>query len=189
MRIKSLAAILLLSLAGCQPNPASQQASSSAAAPTADDAKAFLTGIYNHYVDEKSQSDFDPAFKNQSDYFDPDMVALMKEDDRLKGENVGALDWDPFCGCQDTVNMTAVITIDSITATEAKATVITTAHVGMPEDQKPRTFTYDLRVVNGQWRIHDIGEPNMPSLRQLFINSNKELAAYNASHSATASSL
>jgi hypothetical protein len=184
MRITAVAAVLLLSLAACQPKPSTPEAAaSSAAAPTAADAKAFLTGIYSHYADEKTHGDFNPAFKNRQDYFDPEMVTLMQTDEQLSKGEVGALDGDPICDCQDFGKMTAVITIDSATATEAKATVIVTETDPSvaAEDRKPRTFTYDLAVAKGQWRIHDITTPSLPSLRQLFIDSNKQAAADAAS--------
>lgn len=186
MRLYHLAAVLLLSLAACQPKPsAPEAAASSAAAPTADDAKAFLTGIYSHYADEKTRGDFNPAFKDRQDYFDPEMVSLMQTDEQLSKGEVGALDGDPICDCQDFGRMTAVVTIDSAAATEAKATVIVTETDPSvaAEDRKPRTFTYDLAVVNGQWRIHDMSAPSTPSLRQLFIDSNKAAVAYAASSS------
>ncbi len=192
MHLRLVVTALLLGLAACQPKSAPQgvsqttSSSSSAtaiAAPTADDARAFLTGIYSHYA--TGPSDFDPAFKDQATYFDPEMLALMQEDARLNKDEVGALDGDPICDCQDFTRITAVVTIDSVTATTATATVIATeTDPGVrPEDRKPRHFTYNLVVVNGQWRIHDMTTPSIPSLRQLFITSNKEAAAYAASQS------
>ncbi len=190
MHLRLAAAALLLSLAACQPKPVppAPSLSSVAAGPTAATALVFLNNLYSHYA--TGPSDFDPAFKNQSDYFDPPMLALMAEDARLNKDEAGALDGDPICDCQDYGKLTAAVTIDSATATEAKATVIVTETDPSvrAEDRKPRTFTYDLVAVDGQWRIHDLTTPDMPSLRQLFIQSNKTQAAYLAAHSATASS-
>ncbi len=187
MRLVTIAAVIGLaavSLSACHPAPKPADASA-AAGPTAADAKAFLSGIYGHYA--TGPSNFSPAFKNQDDYFDPDMIALMDEDQKLAQGEVGALDGDPICDCQDFGKLSAVVTVDSTTADEAKATVIVaeTDPNFAADDRKPRTFTYDLKAVDGQWRIHDIASPDTPSLRQLFITSNKELAADAASSSAS----
>ena len=182
--------LVAFALAGCQPapKPAATPSVSATPAPTAADAKAFLTALYAHYT--AGPSDFGPTFTHQSDYFDPAMLVLMNEDARLRGDEVGALDGDPICDCQDFGKLSAQVTIDSAISTEAKATVIVTETdpAVSPKDRKPRTFTYDLAAVNGQWRIHDMTTPSLPSLRQLFVTSNKEMAAYAASSASASSS-
>ncbi len=187
MTLRYLAAVALLSLAACQPaaTPAMSPPSSAleeepAANPYAAEQgfttpKAFMSAIYDYYIKGAPKLDW---IDHRSDYFDPEMTELMEEDARLNKEEVGALDGDPFCDCQDFGNLTAMVTVDSATPTEAKATVVVTeTDPGVrPEDRKPRTFTYDLKRVNGQWRIHDMTTPSIPSLRRLFITSNKAAA-------------
>ncbi|MEI9906174.1 MAG: DUF3828 domain-containing protein [Asticcacaulis sp.] len=146
---------------------------------------AFMQGLYGHYVSEFStgQWDFSPLNDVAPAYFDPDMLALMSEDQRLNEGQVGALDGDPICGCQDTYRMQVTFTVKSQTA--SAATIV--AHVG---GGGPAVVdrTFQLVSTGGRWRIHDISDPDVPSLRALFITSNKEAAAYNASASAAGSS-
>jgi hypothetical protein len=135
----------------------------------ADQARAFLVKLYAGYA----KSDGPPTFERPGDYFDPPMLALMDEDKRLtaKGDE-GALDFDPVCSCQDPSGMT--YKIDSVTAANGAAkAVVTVSFVSPGVPPNNVRITFDLAQVNGQWRIHDIGDPDTPSLRGLFIQSNK----------------
>jgi len=166
------------SLAACQPKPEKATEAEAAASPveTASDAKAFLTSLYAHYNGSDPDGQFTPLNENAPQWFDPEMVALLDEDARLAQGDIGAIDADPVCGCQDYSHLTAAITIASATANAAKAqvTVTETDPNFDTEGRKPRPFTYDLVRVNGEWRIHDIGNPDMPSLRDWIARSNAE---------------
>ncbi len=151
----------------------------------------FMQTLYGHYTTGFGKDDwnFSPLVEVAPAYFDPDMVALMKEDDRLNEGEVGALDADPICGCQDTYPMKVTFTVENASATDA--TIV--AHVSDTKAHSEIDRRYLLKSSGGRWRIHDIVASDYGSLRALFIKSNREAAAYNATHpaseSATASSL
>ncbi len=140
-------------------------------------AKAFLTGLYSHY--DGKTLDFSPLVEHAPEWFDPDMIALMAKDQKLAGDEVGALDNDPVCDCQDYGKLSAEVTVLTADAQHARASAVVTETDPSvaAEDRKPRSFSYDLVRVDGQWRIHDIGTQTTPSLRELFIRSNTQLAA------------
>ena len=139
-----LALAAALAVGGCQKaatNDAANSAANMAAAPsgalpvatnsppveaTAEaDVKAFLGGLYAHYKTSKNNT-FQPFEKNAKEVLDADTIALLDADNKaLKGE-VGVMDGDPLCDCQDFESITAVITVESATPTEAKASALLT---------------------------------------------------------------
>ena len=160
MRIMAILAAGLL-MAGC------------AAAQPAPDAKAFLQGLYAHY--DGHDMDFSPLNENAPQWFDPEMVALMDEDHKLSDGDLTVIDADPICECQDYGRITADITVTEVGPDHATANVTVAETDPSFEGAEPRHLAYDLRLVNGQWRIHDIGNSYRPSLLQAYIDSNAEL--------------
>lgn len=165
-------AVALCGLAGCHKTPARPAAPVAQAVPPAADPKAFLQALYANY-DGRDHS-FSPLGDKAADYFDPDMLGLMSNDAKVTpAGDVGALDGDPICDCQDFGALKAAITVHQATATHATAVVTITetdTHFG---DTVPQTLTYDLVLVNGAWRIHDITSASTPSLRALFVEADK----------------
>lgn len=149
--------------------PDAPSASASVAAPAVAtapaDPKAFLTSIYAHY--DGTQMSFSP-FDAPEAYFDPEMLSLMDANDRATPDGeVGALDGDPICDCQDYQKLSADIEIKSVADKSASAEV-TLHDKGVA---KPKVLTYNLSLIGNQWRIHDVSTKDMPSLRRLLINS------------------
>jgi hypothetical protein len=185
----SVGLALALSVAACQ-KPASNAAATAppvetntaaapAATPTAapasgdaTDAKAFLDGLYAHYKVSKDNT-FAPFDANMAEVLDPDTIALMKADEKaLKGE-LGDIDGDWLCDCQDFESITAVVTVQSATPTDAKATAVFTDTM----DGKPKTDTFELVKTPAGWRIHDMGTPDQPSLRKVLSDEIARLKA------------
>jgi len=112
-------------------------------------------------------------------WFDAEMAALMTEDARLSNGEVGALDADPVCDCQDYGKLSANIKIEQVTTTTARAqAVITETDTSFtPDARQPRTLTYSLVLENGEWRIHDIGTKSIPSLHDWLAGSNAEASS------------
>ena len=137
---------------------------------TAPDVKAFLVELYGHY--NGATHDFSPLLDKAPVYFDADLIALMQENQRVTPQgDVGALDFDPVCACQDYGKLNANIHVLAATAKTAKAAVI--LHDDGPSPGADVSLSYDLVKVGGAWRIHDIGTTDVPSLRQLLITANK----------------
>jgi hypothetical protein len=97
----------------------------------------------------------------------------MAEDHGLAHGEVGALDGDPLCDCQDDSG-------DSFTVGVARAdgpngaVVEVVRHDLNVRPAALETIKIVLRLANGVWRVHDVGSPDMPSLRAYLIKANIE---------------
>jgi hypothetical protein len=148
------------------------------AAPTSTDAadvKAFLEALYAHYKTSSSNSTFQPFDANAGGVLDGDTIALMKADQNaLKGE-LGDIDGDWLCDCQDYQSITATIAVVSVTPTTAKATA--DFHDVEDTSPKPHHDTFDLVKTPAGWRIHDMGTADQPSLRKVLQDEIAKLKA------------
>ncbi|MFI4933884.1 MAG: DUF3828 domain-containing protein [Caulobacterales bacterium] len=145
------------------------------AAPSADatDAKAFLDGLYARYQSTKDNN-FNPMSDDAPKVFDKPMLKLLKDEQTaLKGE-LGAIDGDWLCACQDFVSLKATVVVQSATATTAKATADFT-DTGMP-GEAARHNAFDLVKEDGFWRIHDVQNGADPSLRKTLTDEIASLA-------------
>ena len=172
-----------ISLAACQPPvAATPEASSSVAAspasaavqPSADEQglgtpEAFLAAIYKHYLVNDPNVHFS-TLNNQSDYYDPELAAIMAENDKLYEGYLGAIEADPICQCQDWSSITTNIRIVSQDDKSANAVATLTQAPG----GRPYTVKYQLVRVDGRWRIHDLGGDNYPSMRAEYQKSNED---------------
>jgi hypothetical protein len=175
----SAALALALALAACQQpasngattpapvetNTAAMAPAAPAAAPSsgdAADAKAFLDGLYAHYKTSKDNT-FAP-FDTKAGVLDGDTIALMKADEKALKGDVGDIDGDWLCDCQDFESITATVTVQSATPTSAKATALFHDTI---DTGAPKRDTFDLVKTPAGWRIHDMGTPDQPSLRKV----------------------
>jgi hypothetical protein len=189
----ALAAAVML--AGCQKAPvatnsppanmAAETNAAPAAAPASSDAadvKAFLTGLYSHYAKPATDAgqswapmDVGPP-GNGREMMDPDLVSLMQAYDKSQsGDEVGVIDGDWLCDCQDWERITAVITVDAATATTAKA------HSDFTDSSEPgktKHVTFDLTKTAAGWRVHDIGTAEDASLRAVLTKAIADAKAH-----------
>ena len=190
------AALAALALAACQKapvatnSPPANMAATTNAAPTAApaantdaaDVKAFLTGLYAHYA--QPATDAGPSWApmdvdakgNGLEVMDPDLVALMHAYDKSQtGDEVGPIDGDWLCDCQDWEKITAVITVDSANATTAKA------HSDFTDSSEPgktKHVTFELTKTAAGWRVHDIGTAEDASLRAVLTKAIADAKAH-----------
>jgi hypothetical protein len=148
------------------PPPAAAQS------PDAAAAEAFLDGLYAHYKASSSTgTTWAPMDANIKEVFDADMVKLMAADTKALKGDLGEIDGDWLCDCQDWGSIAAKVTIISATPTEAKAAAV--FHDTQIKDEPPKRDTFDLVKTPAGWRIHDMGTSDQPSLRGVLI---KEIA-------------
>jgi hypothetical protein len=139
-------------------------------------ARAFVAGLYAHYPAPSGARPFDPTGRSAGAVFDPPMVALLREDTRLAGGEVGAIDSDPLCDCQDDAGLKAKI--GSVQPSGASgASVIVDLRFSEASPPEAQRLELSLAIVNGRWRIHDIKTKETPSLRAYLIQSNHAAAA------------
>jgi hypothetical protein len=157
-----LAVAMILSLGAAQ-----------AAASDAASARAFVAGLYTHYPQSTNGPVFNPTDKDASRVFDPGMVALFREDTRLAKGEVGFVDADPLCQCQDDGGMKTKIVSVTMAGPNAANAVVDLLFEG----GAPIVLTLKLVAVNGQWRIHDLSTKDEPSYLADFVKANKDHAA------------
>jgi hypothetical protein len=139
-----------------------------AAAPAAETPKAYMQRLYSSY----RQKDFSP-FDHPERYFAPKLLAAIREDARLAEGEVGYVDGDPVCQCQDTAGLHASITRVSWQRRDKALVYVSIGFTG----DKPRPTTYTLVRTSAGWRIADISSADEPSFLDEINKSNREMRA------------
>ena len=138
-----------------------------AASPAAETPRQFMTRVYAQY----RHRDFSPL-THPDRYFSARLKAAIAEDARLAHGEVGYVDGDPLCQCQDPAGMKPTVT--AATQHGASATVRVT--IGWEHDPA-RPATFSLVRTRAGWRIADVGSADEPSLLGAIEKSNRELKA------------
>lgn len=128
-------------------------------AQTLEAAKAFTTTLYGAYA--KGEPDY--VGQNPERTFSPELLALIRKDqaNTPPGE-VGILDGDPICDCQDAEGLKAT-NVKVVAAGEGKAR----ADVTLAFPSETRAMSLDLVARNGEWRVGDVHTEQTPSLVKL----------------------
>lgn len=126
-------------------------------------AQTFVSGLYSAY---QRQPGPDYLGKQMGEVFAPDLIALIRREAASvpKGE-VGALDGDPICDCQDWQISKVEV---AVTGPKPGAAV---ADVHFRNAGEPREVRLDLVAVQGRWRVGDVRTADMPSLIKLLQDS------------------
>lgn len=135
-----------------------------AAAQPAESPRAYVERLYAHY----RQADYSP-FKQPSRIFTPRLLAAINEDSRLAHGEVGNLDGDPICQCQDAGGLHASIKSVALNGTD-RATV--SVQLDFP-DSTPTRVRLSLVRTGGGWRIADIWAADQPSLLKVLETANR----------------
>lgn len=128
-------------------------ASPVAAAPDAASARAFVEKLYSHYPSKPEGIHFNPTGKNASQVFDPGMVAAFRGDTRLANGEVGFIDEDPLCQCQDDGGLKPKVVSVTMTSPKAADAVV---NLQYPGERLTLVLILHLVPVNGAWRIYDL---------------------------------
>jgi hypothetical protein len=129
---------------------------SPAAAQDLGQAKAFVTGLYAAYGKDPGP---DYLGKQAKEVWSPALLALMRrEAASTPKDEVGALDGDPICNCQD-YEITSVDTkVTATGATTARADVFF-LNLG-----RRQLVSLDLVLVGRRWRVDDVHSQGTSSL-------------------------
>jgi hypothetical protein len=144
-----------------------------ACAAEAREATAFLKRLYAHYPTPENAQAYDWSGDGASTWFDQGLVAAIHEDQVLADGEVGALDIDPICQCQDDAGLKATVgPATLVDPRTARAVVI----LHFTEEKPPLTIqvNYTLVRTSKGWRIHDLSAPDMPSLLHFLEKANAE---------------
>jgi hypothetical protein len=139
-----------------------------APAAAAETPAGFVSRLYASYRDEN----FSP-FRRKSRIFAPAFVAALDEDSRLYRDEVGFIDADPICQCQDPAGMKAEVG-RARTAGAGRAEVPVRIRFGASD---VRDIRLELIRVGGAWRIADIASADEPSFLAELQASNRRRRA------------
>jgi hypothetical protein len=126
-----------------------------AAQPAAENPGAFMQRIYADY----SKHDYSP-FEHPEHVFAPGLLAAINEDSRLAHGEVGYLDGDPICQCQDADGLHAKI-VQVTRQGPGKALVEVIVDF---TDSTARRVKFSLLRTAAGWRIADVSSSDEPSL-------------------------
>jgi hypothetical protein len=132
-----------------------------AAAQPAEDPAVFIRRIYAGYA----QSGYSPLIEPEK-LFSPKLTAAIHKDS--SGGEVGYLNGDPLCDCQDFESISAqILSISRPNSRSANARVYVTLGPNAVRDLKIR-----LILTRDGWRIADIVDPRGHSLSRELHRSN-----------------
>ncbi|HEX8241708.1 MAG TPA: hypothetical protein VF574_18380 [Allosphingosinicella sp.] len=125
-----------------------------AAAPAAETPRAFVERLYAGYRDP----DYSPLARPRR-VFAPPLVAAIREDRRLSRDEVGYMDADPLCQCQDPSGLQP--RIGEVRGSDrGRATV--NVRVDFGSDRRELSLRL-VRTAAG-WRVADVATADEPSL-------------------------
>jgi hypothetical protein len=125
--------------------------------------EAFLRHLYAPYV--AGDTTADPTGKPAPTIFDARLTALIRRDQANAHGEVGALDGDPICDCQDFGPLKALsIKIQPLGPHRALGPHRVKASVRFINLNTATALTYELTRTGAGWRVTDIASPDMPSL-------------------------
>jgi len=134
-----------------------------AAAP-AETPRAFVERLYAGYRD----SDYSPLARPER-VFAPPLVAAIREDQRLSSGEVGYLDGDPLCQCQDPAGLRPEIgEVRQLTRSKVTAHVL----LSFPGSDR-RDLRLHLVRTGAGWRVADVATADEPSLLDSLRRSNR----------------
>jgi hypothetical protein len=136
--------------------------------PQTETPRAFMERLYAGYRNEN----YSP-FSHPERVFAPRLAAAIAEDSRLAKGEVGYVDADPVCQCQDTGGMHASVTRVTALGQDKAAVRVS---IGFGGD-KPRPATFSLVRTGAGWRIADVSSADEPSFLKGIEASNRQLRA------------
>jgi hypothetical protein len=118
-----------------------------AAAQPVETPQRFLERVYLSY----NSPGFSPL-RHPARWFTPRLVAAIREDSRLAHGEVGYLDGDPLCDCQDSDEI--AMAVDRFSrASRTRATAKVHLNIGIRE---MRDLRLSLQLTKAGWRIADV---------------------------------
>jgi len=136
-------------------------------AQTPSDARQFLETVYAQYTPSGTPTAMYDA--KAASVLSPSLFRLVQENAKVLQGDVGILDADPVCVCQD-YDTIHVARIDVQSDGERRAN----ASVTFSNLQSRQTVRFKLVAVGHAWRIDDIGSADVPSLRAALIEENRK---------------
>jgi hypothetical protein len=130
-----------------------------------DSPRAFVQQLYSSYANPG----FSPLDKPERIFARP-LRAAISEDQRLARGEVGFLDGDPLCDCQDTLGMRSRIVSLVVKERSARARVL----LRFAGTSDKRDIRLSLVLTPAGWRIADVGTKEEKSLLHDLSEANRK---------------
>lgn len=168
LTVLALTAALGAGLAACQPAAeTTTEADAAADAATPADAEAVAAGTEGaeDFVRALYADVADPAFASLSGDDAPGVYsasawAAIQAANERRGSEMGPLDADPLCRCQDPTGMT----LQAVTVTQTDVDRADAA-VELMQDGAQTSTTLNLLRENGEWRVDNVTPEGDPTMR------------------------
>ena len=164
MKTLATTSLLLLALTGCNkdaPAPTTPAATPATAGTSAQDisnARSFLSHIYAGYHPDAGLD----AILPDEEVYTPALIAAMQANSDAYAGEVGYLDGDPLCDCQDTAQDLRQLVFDIQPLADGQLR----ASTQLDDPQHPLQLQLTLQRQGSSWRVADIASPRAPSLLQ-----------------------
>ena len=132
--------------------------------PVPETPTVHMEQLYARY----SEPGFNPLAKPEL-YFTPKLAAAIEEDSRLAKGEVGYLDGDPICQCQDSAGLRATVANERMIGAGKAEVCVSIGLTGYP----PRPATFLLVQTEAGWRIADVSSVDESSLLRALEQSNR----------------
>ena len=134
-------------------------------AQSVDQARAFVRGLYAQYGHPKASDGPNVLGPGAAKIFSPQLLQLIRKSDKEtpKGD-VGVLDFDPVCSCQDPDGL-RLASLDVKPGAAGSAVAVAMLHY--PDSAEDIRVELSLKWFASGWRIDEISTKDVPSLRKL----------------------
>lgn len=156
--------LLLLALTGCNkdaPATAIPEPTTATASTTEQDisnVRTFLSHIYAGYHPDAGLD----AILPDEEVYTPALIAAMQANSDAYAGEVGYLDGDLLCDCQDAAQDLRQLSFDIQPVADGQLR----ASTQLDDPQHPLQLQLTLQRQGGSWRVADIGTARAPSLLQ-----------------------
>jgi hypothetical protein len=116
----------------------------------------FVENLYSRYQNQDTAYYF--SGPGADTIFAPELLKLIKLDEKLANGEVGYLDGDPLCECQDAEGFV----LEKIKISRKSG--VTYADVSYAIGAEKRALQLKLKAIKGKWLISDVFSNEMPGL-------------------------
>jgi hypothetical protein len=137
---------------------------------SADQARTFVRGLYAQYGHPKASDGPNVLGPGAAKIFSPQLLQLIRKSDKdtPKGD-VGVLDFDPVCSCQDPDGLR----LASLDVKPGAGAAVAIAMLHYPDSPEDIRVELSLKWFPNGWRIDEISTKDVPSLRKLLTGEAK----------------
>jgi len=122
----------------------------------------FINQIFQNYQKENS---FEPLGTKADSLFTKNLLKLIRRDQTSRPGEVGNLDFDPICGCQD-YNISKIDITEKTVESTSGEVIAHFTNGGIEQ-----SIEFEIQDEGIGWRIADIKSKAVPSIRQMLEKS------------------